>query len=91
MKRVKTGLAVLATGLITTVVFAGTAHADPARPPGVPANYVYYKDIPGFPGDCYDAGHYFEQQGLIKDFVCDQIEAPTWETAGYSELWALLP
>ncbi len=31
MKRVLTGLAAAGTGLIATGVFAGTAHADPAR------------------------------------------------------------
>jgi len=91
MKRVKTGLTVVATGLIATVVFAGTAHADPARPPGVPANYVYYRDIPGSQGDCNSAGLYFQQQGLIKFFICDNIEPPTWETAGYSEMWVIFP
>jgi hypothetical protein len=91
MKRVMTGLAVAATGLVATVVFAGSAYADPARPPGVPANYVYYKDIPGGQGDCNSAGLYFEQQGLIKAFVCDNIQQPTASSGGYSELWALLP
>ena len=91
MKRVMTGLAVVATGLIATGVFAGTANADPARPPGVPASYVYYKDIPSGYGECYSAGVYFEQQGLIVAFVCDQIEPPSFSSGGDSELWALLP
>jgi hypothetical protein len=91
MKRVMTGLAVVATGLIATVVFAGSAYADPGRPPGLPANYVYYKTIPGGQGDCNSAGVYFEQQGLITGFVCDNVQPPSWDTGGYSNLWAILP
>jgi hypothetical protein len=91
MKRVMTGLAVVATSLIATGVFAGSANADPVRPPGVPASYVYYKDIPSGYGECYSAGVYFEQEGLIEAFVCDQIEAPSASSGGDSELWALLP
>ena len=91
MKRVMTGLAVAATGLAATVVFAGSAYADPARPPGVPANYVFYKDIPGGQGDCNSAGVSFEQEGLITAFVCDNVQPPSADSAGYSELWALLP
>ena len=89
MKRLMTGLAVATTGLIATVVFAGTAHADPVRPPGVPANYVFYKDISGDPGACSSAGIYFQQQGLITFFICDLIEPPSYDTGGYSELWVV--
>jgi hypothetical protein len=91
MKRVVTGLAAVATALTATVVIAGSAHADVPRPPGVPANYVLYKSIPGTQGDCNSAGLYFEQQGLIKAFVCNNVQPPTYDTAGYSNLWALLP
>ncbi|WP_157440348.1 hypothetical protein [Actinokineospora inagensis] len=92
MKRVMTGFVVVATGLLATGMFAGTASADgPPRPPGVPANYVYYKDIRGGIGECNSAGAYFVQQGLIKSFICDQIQPPTATAAGDSELWAYLP
>lgn len=91
MKRAMTGLAVAASGLIATVVFAGGAHADVTRPPGVPANYVLYKTIGGGQGDCNSAGVYFEQQGLIRAFICDNIQPPTATSGGYSNLWALLP
>jgi hypothetical protein len=91
MKRVMTGLAVLATALTATVVIAGSAHADVPHPPGAPANYVLYKTIGGGEGDCNSAGLYFEQQGLIEAFVCDNVQPPTWDTGGYSNLWALLP
>ena len=91
MKRVMTGAALVATGLVAAVAFAGNAYADPGRPPGVPANYVYYKSIPGGQGDCNSAGVYFEQQGLIRAFVCDNIQPPTYDSGGYSDLWALLP
>jgi hypothetical protein len=91
MTRVMTGLAAAATGLIATVVFAGSAHADVPRPPGVPANYVLYKTVPGGQGDCNSAGVYFEQQGLIRAFICDNVQPPTYDSGGYSNLWALLP
>jgi hypothetical protein len=91
MKRLMTGLAVVATALTATVVIAGSAHADPTRPPGVPANYVFYKSIGGGEGDCNSAGVYFEQEGLIEAFVCDNVQPPSWDTGGYSNLWALLP
>jgi hypothetical protein len=91
MKRVMAGLAVVATALTATVVIAGSARADVPRPPGVPANYVLYKSIPGTEGDCNSAGLYFEQQGLIEAFVCDNVQPPTYDTGGYSNLWALLP
>jgi len=89
MKRVMTGLALVATGLVTSVAFAGSAHADTWRPPGVPANYVYYKDIGGGYGECYSAGVYYEQVGLITAFVCDQIEPPSFSYGGDSELWVV--
>ena len=91
MKRVMTGLAVAASGFIATVAFAGGAHADVPRPPGVPANYVFYKSVPGGQGNCNSAGVYFEQQGLIKAFICDNVQPPTYDSGGYSNLWALLP
>ena len=91
MKRLMTGLAVVATALTATVVIAGSAHADPTRPPGVPANYVFYKSIGGGEGDCNSAGVYFEQEGLIEAFVCDNVQPPSWDTGGYSNLWAYLP
>jgi hypothetical protein len=92
MKRVMTGLAVVAAGLIATGVFAGAASAaGPLRPPGVPANYVLYKTISSGVGECNSAGVSFEQQGLITAFVCDQIEAPSFNSGGESQLWALLP
>jgi len=91
MKRVMTGLAVVVTGLTATVVFAGGAQADVSRPPGVPASYVLYKSIPGGEGDCNSAGLYFEQQGLITAFVCYNVQPPTYDSGGYSNLWALLP
>jgi hypothetical protein len=90
MKRLMTGLAAAATALTATVVIAGSAHADVPRPPGVPPGYVLYKTIPGGEGDCNDAGLYFEQQGLIKYFVCDNVQPPGWDTGGYSNLWAVL-
>ena len=91
MKRVMTGLAVVATALTATAMIAGSAHADVPRPPGVPANYVLYKTIGGGEGDCNSAGVYFEQQGLIEAFVCDNVQPPTCDSGGYSNLWALLP
>lgn len=91
MKRVITGLALIAAGLIATGVVAGAASADPLRPPGVPANYVLYKTISSGIGECNSAGVSFEQQGLIEAFVCDQIEPPSFNSGGESQLWALLP
>ena len=91
MKRVMTGLAVVATAVTATVVIAGSAHADVQPPPGVPANYVLYKSITGGEGECNSAGLYFEQEGLIDAFVCDNIQPPSFDSGGYSNLWALLP
>lgn len=92
MKRVMTGLAVVATGIIATGVFAGTASADgPPRPPGVPASYVYYKNIHGGVGECNSAGVYFVQQGLMQYFVCNQVTPATELSAGDSQLWAYIP
>ena len=91
MKRLMTGLAVVATALTATVVIAGSAHADVPHPPGAPTDYVLYKTIGGTEGDCNSAGLYFEQQGLIEFFVCDNVQPPTWDTGGYSNLWAYLP
>ena len=91
MKRVMTGLVVVATALTGTVLAAGTAHADPIRPPGVPANYVFYKSVGGNLGDCSSNGYSLEQRGLILDFACDQTQAPSPDTGGSSNLWVLLP
>lgn len=89
MKRVMTGLAVVATGLIATGAFAGIASADPARPPGVPASYVYYKNIRGGVGECNSAGYYYAQQGLIRYYICNQVEAPGEFSPGDSQLWVV--
>lgn len=92
MKRVMTGLALVATGVVATTVFAGAANADgPPRPPGVPSTYVYYKDIGGGYGECYSAGVYYQQQGLIKYFVCNQVTPPSEFFGGDSQLWVYIP
>jgi hypothetical protein len=91
MKRLMTGLAVAATALTATAMIAGSAHAGVQPPPGVPSNYVLYKTIGGGEGECNSAGVYFEQEGLILDFVCDNVQPPSADSGGYSNLWALLP
>jgi len=49
---------------------------------------VQYKDLPD-PASCNSAGYYFEQQGIIKEYLCDEVEPPSAFAAGDTQLWVI--
>ncbi|HEX4723103.1 MAG TPA: hypothetical protein VH333_11350 [Pseudonocardiaceae bacterium] len=73
------GLGFALAGVVVAAGFGTPANAATAVFPGPP--WVYYKDLPD-PASCDSAGNYFEQQGIIKGFLCDEVQPPSAFAAG---------
>ena len=54
--------------------------------PGPP--WVRYKDLPD-PASRNSAGYYFEQQGIITDYLCDEVVPPSASAAGDTQPWVI--
>jgi hypothetical protein len=76
---------IVALGLVLAGVFVavGTpANATPAPP------WVLYKTLPDSAA-CNSARYYFQQQGTIKGYLCDEISPPSASAAGDVQLWVV--
>lgn len=66
---------------------AGPASASTIRPQTPPSPpWVAYKDF-GWPDACNSAGYYYEQQGTITGYLCDEIDAPSADAGGLTILY----
>ena len=83
MKRMIVGLGLTLAGV---VLATGSGIPASAATPGAP--WVHYKDLPD-PAACNSAGYYFEQQGIIKDYFCDEVVPPSAFAAGDTQLWVV--
>jgi hypothetical protein len=84
MKRMIVALGLTLAGVVIATGFGTPAHA---ATPGAP--WVQYKDLPD-PASCNSAGYYFEQQGIIKDYLCDEVLPPSAFAAGDTQLWVII-
>jgi len=82
MKRLIVALGLTLAGAGIAAGFATPANATP------PAPWVHWKDFPD-PAGCNSAGVYFEQQGTIKDFFCDEVEPPSADAGGDTILYVV--
>ena len=85
MKRMIVGVGLALAGVVIATGLGTAANAATATP-GPP--WVEYKDLPD-PASCNSAGYYFEQEGIIKDYLCDEIVPPSAFAAGDTELWVI--
>jgi hypothetical protein len=85
MKRMIVGLGLTLAGVLIATGFGTSANAATATlgPP-----WVLYKDLPD-PAACNSAGYYFEQQGIIQEYSCDEIVPPSPDARGDVELWVI--
>jgi hypothetical protein len=60
--------------------------AAAARPQTPPAPWVAYQDF-GFPDACNSAGYAYEQEGKITGYLCDEVQAPSWDASGLTILY----
>jgi hypothetical protein len=81
MKRMIVGL-----GLTLASVAIATGFGIPANAATPGAPWVHYKDLPD-PASCNSAGVYFEQQGIITGYLCDEVLPPSASAAGDTQLW----
>jgi hypothetical protein len=83
MKRMIVGLGLTLAGVVIAIGFGIPANAATPGPP-----WVHYKDLPD-PASCNSAGYYFEQQGIITDYLCDEVVPPSAFAAGDTQLWVI--
>ena len=76
--------AALMLGLATP---ANASAIRPQTPPSPP--WVAYQDF-GFPDACNSAGYYYEQKGIITDYLCDEISPPSADAPGLTVLYVIL-
>ena len=73
-----------------TLGLAGPASAATIRPQTPPAPWVDYQAF-GWPDACNSAGYYYEQEGKITGYLCDEISAPSADAGGLTILYVILP
>ena len=83
MKRMIVGLGLTLASVAIATGFGIPAHAATPGPP-----WVHYKDLPD-PAACNSAGFSFEQQGIIKQYICDEVLPPSASAAGDTQLWVV--
>ena len=83
MKRMIVGLGLTLASVAIATGFGIPAHAATPGPP-----WVHYKDLPD-PAACNSAGFSFEQQGIIKGYLCDEVLPPSASAAGDTQLWVV--
>lgn len=86
MKRMIVGLGLTLAGVAVAAGFGTPANAVTPFSPGPP--WVHYKDLPD-PAACNSAGVYFEQQGVITDYLCDEVLPPSAFAGGDTQLWVI--
>ena len=67
---------------------AGSASAATVRPQTPPAPWVEYQAF-GWPDACNSAGYYYKQEGIITDYLCDEIQAPSADAGGLTILYVI--
>ena len=70
--------------MLGTAVGQAAAAASPQTPPSPP--WVAYKDF-GEPDACNSAGYYYEQEGIITGYLCDEVQPPSWDGPGLTILY----
>ena len=73
-----------AVALALAVVGSASAAASPQTPPSPP--WVDYQSF-GWPDACNSAGYAYEQEGIITGYLCDEIQAPSWDASGLTVLY----
>jgi hypothetical protein len=74
--------------VLGAAVVPATAAVRPQTPPTPP--WVEYKTF-GWPDACNSAGYYYEQEGIIVEYVCDEVQAPSWDAPGLVNLYVIFP
>ena len=67
---------------------AGSASAATVHPQTPPAPWVEYQAF-GWPDACNSAGYYYKQEGIITDYLCDEIQAPSADAGGLTILYVI--
>lgn len=81
-----TATAPAAAAVLLALSGAAQAAASPQTPPSPP--WVAYKKY-GSPDACNSAGSYYEQQGVIIEYVCDEVQPPSWDAPGLTVLYVI--
>jgi hypothetical protein len=73
-----------AAALVLGAVGPALATASPQTPPSPP--WVEYQSF-GWPDACNSAGYAYLQEGKITGYLCDEVQAPSWDAAGLTILY----
>jgi hypothetical protein len=72
-----------AAAFVLGAVGPAAAAVTPQTPP---PPWVQYQTF-GWPDACNSAGYYYEQEGKITDYFCDEVQPPSWDAAGLTILY----
>jgi hypothetical protein len=74
----------VAAAMLLAMSGPANAAAHPQSTP--PPPWVAYKDY-GSPDACNSAGYYYEQEGIITGYLCDEIQPPSYDASGLTILY----
>jgi hypothetical protein len=82
MKRIAIAVALAMASMFAVVGLAVPANASPAPP------WTYFKTYPDSAA-CNSAGYYWQSQGTFRQYICDQVMAPSPSAAGMVNLYVI--
>jgi hypothetical protein len=82
MQRIAIAVALAMASMFAVVELAAPANASPAPP------WIYFRTYPD-PAGCNSAVYYWKSIGTIEDYICDEVQPPSWDAGGIVNLYVI--